>query len=93
MVGGCWKVKREQWQSLQRGILPAAVPVVRDRRAGVAQGCCREGRTDSAHIHVFSRGAACQLPNVYFELLAADISLDYFGYSIPNCSKGIAIEL
>lgn len=90
-------------------ILPAVVPVVRQQRAGVTQGwcdtglvwhragvaqsCSGEGRTDSAHTHIFSRGAACQLPNVYFKLLAVDISLDYFSYSIPNCSKGIASEL
>ena len=65
-------------------ILPAAVPVVGHQRAGAGP---------TARRHVFSRGAACQLPSLCFQLLAVGISLDYFSYSIPNCSRGIASEL
>lgn len=79
-MGGCWRAKREQ----QR-------PVLQSR------GCSEGGTTNISHTHththMFSRGAACQLPSVYFELLAVDISLDYFSYGTPNRSKGTASEL
>lgn len=77
----------------KEGTPPAAVPVVGEQRAGVARGRSGEARTDAAHALVFSREAACQLPTMYFELLVVGISLDYFRYSIPNCSKGITSEL
>lgn len=58
-----------------------------------SRGCSEGATTGAANTHTFSKGAACQLPSMYFEPLAVDISLDYFSYGIPNRSKGMTSEL